>query len=107
MADANDMDLGREFAGQNSEAAFAELERRHINLVYPVVLRFTGSRCMELPAPSCCGHRAKQFRVCGGSPPHLRWHRRIFPEQREAVENSKDFQGSVVVWFGRMPQLRR
>jgi len=37
------MDLVREFAGQNSEAAFAELVRRHINLVYSVALRFTGN----------------------------------------------------------------
>jgi uncharacterized protein (TIGR03435 family) len=37
------MDLLREFAGQNSEPAFAELVRRHINLVYSVALRFTGN----------------------------------------------------------------
>jgi uncharacterized protein (TIGR03435 family) len=43
MADANDMDLVREFARQNSEPAFAELVRRHINLVYSVALRFTGN----------------------------------------------------------------
>jgi RNA polymerase sigma factor (sigma-70 family) len=43
MADANDMDLVREFARQNSETAFAELVRRHINLVYSVALRFTGN----------------------------------------------------------------
>ena len=42
MPDANDMDLVREFARSNSEAAFAELARRHINLVYSVALRFTG-----------------------------------------------------------------
>jgi RNA polymerase sigma factor (sigma-70 family) len=41
MADANDMDLVREFARHNSETAFAELVRRHINLVYSVALRFT------------------------------------------------------------------
>ena len=43
MADANDMDLVREFAFQNSETAFAELVRRHINLVYSAALRFTGN----------------------------------------------------------------
>ena len=43
MADANDMDLVREFARHNSEPAFAELVRRHLNLVYSVALRFTGS----------------------------------------------------------------
>ena len=43
MADANDMDLMREYADRNSEPAFAELVRRHINLVYSVALRFTGN----------------------------------------------------------------
>jgi RNA polymerase sigma factor (sigma-70 family) len=42
MPDANDMDLVREFARDNSEAAFIELVRRHINLVYSVALRCTG-----------------------------------------------------------------
>jgi len=42
MPDANDMDLVREFARHNSEAAFTELVRRHINLVYSVALRCTG-----------------------------------------------------------------
>jgi len=42
MAEANDMDLVREFARHNSEPAFAELVQRHINLVYSVALRFTG-----------------------------------------------------------------
>ena len=43
MADANDIALLREFVGQNSEGAFAELVRRRINLVYSVALRFTGN----------------------------------------------------------------
>jgi RNA polymerase sigma factor (sigma-70 family) len=43
MPDASDMTLLREFAGRNSESAFAELVRRHINLVYSVALRFTGN----------------------------------------------------------------
>ena len=34
MRDASDMELLREYARQNSEAAFAELVRRHINLIY-------------------------------------------------------------------------
>src|SRR5664279_6617371 len=42
MTDANDMDLIRDFARCNSEAAFAGLVQRHINLVYSVALRFTG-----------------------------------------------------------------
>ena len=43
MADASDIALVREFAAHNSEAAFAELVRRHINLVYSVAMRFTGN----------------------------------------------------------------
>jgi len=42
MAYANDMELVRQFTRDNSEAAFAELVRRHINLVYSVALRCTG-----------------------------------------------------------------
>jgi RNA polymerase sigma factor (sigma-70 family) len=41
MADVSDMDLVREYADRNSEPAFAEMVRRHINLVYSVALRFT------------------------------------------------------------------
>jgi len=41
MPDAQDMDLVREFARHNSEAAFTELVRRHIDLVYSVALRCT------------------------------------------------------------------
>ncbi|HEY5298567.1 MAG TPA: TIGR03435 family protein [Verrucomicrobiae bacterium] len=43
MPDANDMDLVREFARHHSEAAFTELVRRHINLVYSVARRCTGN----------------------------------------------------------------
>jgi RNA polymerase sigma factor (sigma-70 family) len=43
MPDANDMDLVREFACNNSEVAFTELVRRHINLVYSVARRCTGT----------------------------------------------------------------
>jgi RNA polymerase sigma factor (sigma-70 family) len=43
MADVNDMDLVRDYTRRNSEPAFAELVRRHINLVYSVALRFTGN----------------------------------------------------------------
>ena len=43
MPDANDMDLVREFARRNSEAAFTELVRRHLNLVYSVARRCTGN----------------------------------------------------------------
>jgi uncharacterized protein (TIGR03435 family) len=43
MPDANDMDLLREFARDNSEAAFTELVRRHLNLVYSVARRCTGN----------------------------------------------------------------
>jgi uncharacterized protein (TIGR03435 family) len=43
MPDVTDMDLAREFAASNSEPAFAELVRRHINLVYSVALRYVGN----------------------------------------------------------------
>jgi len=43
MPDANDMDLVRDFARNHSEAAFTELVRRHLNLVYSVARRCTGS----------------------------------------------------------------
>ena len=43
MPDASDMTLLQEFASRNSEPAFAELVRRHINLVYSVALRFTSN----------------------------------------------------------------
>jgi DNA-directed RNA polymerase specialized sigma24 family protein len=43
MPDADDMDLVREFARHNSEAAFTELVRRHVNLVYSVARRGTGN----------------------------------------------------------------
>jgi RNA polymerase sigma factor (sigma-70 family) len=43
MVAAKDMDLVREYADRNSEPAFAELVRRHVNLVYSVALRFTGN----------------------------------------------------------------
>ena len=43
MHDSSDMDLLREYARQNSEAAFAELVRRHIALVYSAALRHVGS----------------------------------------------------------------
>ena len=43
MPAANDMELVRDYARRNSESAFAELVRRHINLVYSVAVRFTGN----------------------------------------------------------------
>jgi RNA polymerase sigma factor (sigma-70 family) len=42
MRDTNDMELVREYGRLNSEAAFAELVRRHINLVYSSALRHVG-----------------------------------------------------------------
>jgi RNA polymerase sigma factor (sigma-70 family) len=41
MTDANDITLLREFADRQFEPAFAEIVRRHLNLVYSVALRFT------------------------------------------------------------------
>jgi RNA polymerase sigma factor (sigma-70 family) len=42
MRDASDMELLREYARQNLETAFAELVRRHVNLVYSAALRHVG-----------------------------------------------------------------
>ena len=42
MPDASDMELLRDYDRQGSEAAFAELVRRHINLVYSVAVRHVG-----------------------------------------------------------------
>src|SRR6185295_4362670 len=43
MPDAPDMDLLRQYADYDSESAFAELVRRHINLVYSVACRYVGN----------------------------------------------------------------
>jgi RNA polymerase sigma factor (sigma-70 family) len=42
MPDVSDMELLRDYDRQGSEAAFAELVRRHINLVYSVAFRHVG-----------------------------------------------------------------
>ena len=42
MHDASDMELLRDYDRQGSEAAFAALVQRHINLVYSVALRHVG-----------------------------------------------------------------
>jgi RNA polymerase sigma factor (sigma-70 family) len=43
MTEPDDISLLREFAANESEAAFAELVSRHLNLVYSVALRSVGS----------------------------------------------------------------
>ena len=43
MHDASDMDLLRQYDVGNSDAAFAALVSRHINLVYSAALRKTGN----------------------------------------------------------------
>ena len=42
MPDVSDMELLRDYGRQGSEVAFAELVRRHINLVYSAALRHVG-----------------------------------------------------------------
>lgn len=44
MPETNDLQLLREFAERQSEAAFAELVKRHVNLVYSVGLRQAGNQ---------------------------------------------------------------
>jgi uncharacterized protein (TIGR03435 family) len=43
MTEADDIELLRQYAGENSEPAFAALVGRHVNLVYSVALRRTGN----------------------------------------------------------------
>jgi RNA polymerase sigma factor (sigma-70 family) len=43
MPEKSDMDLVSDFARDQSEADFAELVRRHLNLVYSVALRYTSN----------------------------------------------------------------
>ncbi|HEY1786875.1 MAG TPA: sigma-70 family RNA polymerase sigma factor [Verrucomicrobiae bacterium] len=43
MQALNDIELLRQYAGQNSETAFAELVKRHVPLVYSAALRKTGN----------------------------------------------------------------
>jgi RNA polymerase sigma factor (sigma-70 family) len=43
MPEVSDMDLMREYADHQSEPAFAELVRRHLNLMYSIALRYVGN----------------------------------------------------------------
>jgi hypothetical protein len=69
MPDANDMDLVREYARNQSEAVFTELVRHHVNLVYSIARRCTGSAAAASPLacgthePADCG----RVFICFGS----------------------------------------
>ena len=43
MAEQTDTELMQEYADSSSESAFAQLTRRHLNLVYTVALRYAGN----------------------------------------------------------------
>lgn len=51
---ASDSDLLDEFVREGSEAAFAELVRRHVDLVHSAALRQTGRlNCAAFPWAGC------------------------------------------------------
>lgn len=47
MNHASDMELVREYARQDSQPAFAELVRRHVNLVYSAAMRHVGASAAD------------------------------------------------------------
>src|SRR5271154_5102748 len=122
MPDANDMDLVREFARDNSEAAFTELVRRHINLVYSVALRCTGDAgdaqdvtqaVFIILARKAAGLREKtlltgwlyettRFAAAPLLRPHARRHAR---EQEAYMQPSLNEADTAAVWTQLAPHL--
>jgi uncharacterized protein (TIGR03435 family) len=122
MPDASDMELVRDFARTHSEAAFAELVRRHINLVYSVAWRYTGQAqdaedvtqaVFIILANKAAGLRERT--VLGGwlyettrftAARLLRTKtRRAVREQEAGMESTMNESGSEGVWRQLAPHL--
>jgi uncharacterized protein (TIGR03435 family) len=122
MADVNDNTLLRQFAEENSEPAFSELVRRHINLVYSVALRFTGNtgdaedvaQAAFIILAQKAGRLSKQVVLTGWLYETtrftaMRWlrtqARRRAHEQEASVQSSIEKSGDDSLWRQVEPHL--